>query len=159
MVSQLAGRLFHPHFAGTGRATSKMDATGFQFHHKQQVISNQSTLGPDFHSRKINRGQYIPMSFEKRRPRPCTFASWSWFNSVRLENILNGCVRDLVADFGQFALNPVDIPKMGFPWRTAESNQRSLVGFSAVPVSSRFDQSNPISWRPMFDANAGSYPV
>ena len=68
MVGQLASHLFHPCFVGIGRATGEVHPSGFQFHHEQQVIGNQSALGPDFHSRKINRGQYIPMTFEKRRP-------------------------------------------------------------------------------------------
>ena len=66
-----------------------------------------------------------------------------------LENIGDSRVADLVADFGRVRPGSDRNPTLDFPWRTAESSRRSLGGFLVVLVSSPFDPSSPISWRPV----------
>ena len=81
------------------RNPSSQAARG-DFHHEKQVVRDQAALGPDFDRREINRRHHIPMGFEEGGPRHAALAVRSWFYSIRLENVADSRVGDVVADVG-----------------------------------------------------------
>lgn len=78
-------------------------------------------------------------------------------DTMRLEDIGDGRVANLIADFIQFTLDPVISPG----WiRTGELQRQvddRLSDFRS-PQFSPFDQSGPISGPPVVDANVESCP-
>ena len=87
-----------------------MNAPRVEFHCEEQIECRQAALGPDFDRREINRRYHIPMGFEERGPRHAALAVRSWFYSIRLENVADSRVGDVVAAVGQGALNAIVTP-------------------------------------------------
>ena len=67
-VRQFTGDLLHPGSIRIWRASSEMDTSRLQLHDKQQIIRDQSALGPDLDRRKVDGSQYVPVSLEEGTP-------------------------------------------------------------------------------------------
>ena len=83
-------------------------------HDEQQVVRDQAAPRPDFHGGEVDRSQDFPMGFEKRGPRRLSFPVRSRLNSVLLEDVADGRVRNGVADVGECPLDPVKSPRWVF---------------------------------------------
>ena len=125
---------------GIRRASSAINAAGFQFHHKQQIERHQSTLGPDFNSREVDRRQHVPMGLKERGPRSLMLSLRSRFDTVRFEDVFHGGIGDIIANIGQGALDAVEAPSRVFPGEPQNQVDDDLAdawsadGFSLVTV-------------------------
>ena len=147
--------LLHPSFMRIRRATSEVNSARGHFHDEQQVVRDQSTLGPHFDGREVDRSQHIPMGFEKGRPRGLSLPIRSRFDSVLLEYVADGRVGDVVANVCQGTLDSVVAPGRVFLGESKDQIDDHLADSRAADASFG-DRCSPISWPPASDASAGS---
>ena len=99
-VRDVASDLLHPVTTRTCRAASEMHASAFEVHDEQQIVSDQTTLGPYFDGGKVDRCQHIPMSFQEGFPGSLSLAVRCRFDPVGFQNVAYRSIGDLVANVG-----------------------------------------------------------
>ena len=95
---------------GIGRAAGEVHAAGGHFHHKQQVIGDQTPLGPDLDGREVDTGQHVPVGLDKRLPSRAPPAIRCRLNTMAAEKIAHCLIGDIMSQVGQRALQPIVAP-------------------------------------------------
>jgi hypothetical protein len=133
VISEISSDLHHPCFIGICRATSEVNTPRRYLHYKEQVVRNQSALGPHFNRREIDCFQHIPVGFQKRFPHSLPLSFWGWLDAVGFENVPDSSIRDFVAKIAESTLNPIVPPG----WILTSHPQNELLHFLRVRRSSR----------------------
>src|SRR4029077_10898033 len=107
--------------------SSKVNPTGRQFHHQEQIERNQALLAPHLHSREVDGSQYVPVGLQKRLPGGLSLPLGRRLDPVLLQDVLYGRVGDPVAEVGQGSLNAIVAPT-GILLRQANDQVSDLVG-------------------------------
>jgi hypothetical protein len=85
-VARIPGNLEHPRFVWIGSTTSEVHPPGSQIHNKEQVDSDQSTLGPDFDRREVYGSQDIPMGLEEALPCRLSLSIWCGIDAMSFQD-------------------------------------------------------------------------
>ncbi len=110
-IRQVACDLFHPSPVRRNGATRECYAPRFEMDREQQIKRDQPVTRPNLDRRKINRGQDVPMRFEKCTPSRLTAAFWCQFNSVFAEDIADRLVGNRMGEIGQRPSDAVVAPR------------------------------------------------
>ena len=159
MVGQLAGQSGSPRSSPwTGRASGEMDAAGFQFHDKQQIVSHQTTClvqtSTEVKSIAAKTSEALSGITTEINTVPNVLSETSpkiLFVSELARVQFHGPSRYWRPSSRRSGSRPWRArpesgrisPGWDSPWRTAESNRRSPGGFVAAPAFS-FDPNSPI---------------
>jgi hypothetical protein len=92
-IAEISGNLEHPRFVGIRGAAGKVHSTDCQFHDKEQVDGNQSTLGPDFDRREVHGSQDIPMGLEEALPSRLSFSIRYGIDAMDFQNSADAGIR------------------------------------------------------------------
>ena len=94
---------------------AKWTAPCREFHHEEQIESDQATRCPDFDRGEVDAGQHIPVRLDECSPGGLSLAIRRGLNAVTLENIADRLIGDLVPQIGQGTLDTVVAPRGVFP--------------------------------------------
>ena len=89
-IGEIAADLHHPGFGGMAGAAGELHTTGGELRRKQQIESNEPSLGPDLDGGEIDCGQNIPMGFQECMPCGLAFSFRRGFDTVFSEDVSNG---------------------------------------------------------------------
>jgi hypothetical protein len=87
----------------SGRVASRVPS-------QEQGGRDQPAFGPDVNGREIDDSLDISVGFDGCLPGYLALSVRGWFDSVLLEDVADSCIRKVVADVGEGALDSIVAP-------------------------------------------------
>ena len=126
-IGQVPGNLLHIIVAKCRRATGKVDASSSQLHNEQQLVCDQSSLGPNLDRREVDCTQNVPVGLDERFPGCLSLSFRRRFGAMVPEDIADGLIGYLVTQVSQSTLDLVISP--GYVLASQPNNTRSTTSF------------------------------
>jgi hypothetical protein len=142
-LSQVPGDLLHPLLRRMAGHAGQRHPPRFQLDRKQNVVRGQTSPREHLGGKEVHAGRNRHVGGDEVLPGSRLTGFRSWRDAVPTQNVPDRLVRDLVAEMGQSARDPVgafDFPGINNTRVTMTAKARSCSGYLSVMVRNSLER-------------------